>query len=404
MSFELDENGLQTQTQAEIFEELESAAKETWGANLKTSATSLMGQLLHFVAEVYATCQEAALALYESIDPSGARERPLDARLALTGSTRLGATASYVDGILTFTGAGTANAGDLISNDDNSTIWELAEAVVSTGAGTYDARFTCTETGPVLAQAGTTWSLITAIPNCASFTNPTDDAEIGRDQEKDGDARARRQMEIYSQGQGPLATIRGAVSKVDGVLSCRVYHNPSTYPADSDLIPFKAFNAVVECTPSTPSATTQQAIFEAIVSAMGAGGEAYGTSYAGTVVDGEGNEHQVAFDVISEVDADVSITLTTSTSENPVTPNITTIVGEHCLEYAQENWEEVGRDVLALDFQGLVGALIEAGTISGVDAATVEVGPHGGPYSSKFEVGIRERADFDSGNFTVIEN
>jgi len=407
MSLELTDDGLSTQTQQEIADELAAKLRSKFGANLKTGAKSIMGQIINIVAELRAIDQQALLSVYESFDPSGARGRALDARLTLTGSTRLGATNSYVDGLLEFGSAGTMNNGDLIRNTDNDTLWQLIDGP-HTATGPYPeyiaARFQAVDTGEILANAGTTWALVTIVSGLTGFTNATDDAEVGRSQEQDGDARTRRLIELYSQGQGPLATIQGVVSKVDGVIFCRVYHNPTDSPTDSNGIPFKAFNVVVETNPSVPTAAQQQAIYDAIWSAMGAGGQAYGTSYSGTTIDTENVAHAIAFDLVSLVDAVINIDLVTSTSENPITPNLNAVVAAEVLAEAQANHEIVGRDVLALDYAGIVASMIADGTISGVDAANVTVGPSGGPYSSKFAMGIRQRADFDSTNVIVSQS
>jgi hypothetical protein len=409
MTLELTTAGLSTMTQAELVEELVVILRAAFGANLRVDAKSIMGQLVNIFSEGRAVDHQVLLAVYRSFDPNGAIGAALDARCALTGTIRKGATNSVVTGTLTWTGAGTINPGALIRNTDNDTLWSLTSGPHSVvGAGTTsNVEFTAVATGPILANSGTTWANVTTVIGLAipGFTNPSDDAEPGRDQETDAELRQRRLSELFARAQGPLAAIQAVVSRVSGVLSCRVYHNPSTFPVDSDGIPHKAFNVVLENNPTTPTSDQQQAIGLAIWSATGAGGESYGTDYSVVIVDSEGQNQTVRFDTVDVQDVVLEIDLVTSSSADPITPNIEDVVAERILEVAQASHESVGRDVRALDYQGIVYDMLAAGTISGVDGVTVRmaVSPGSPAAVAKLLIGIREKADFDSGNLTVAQ-
>jgi uncharacterized phage protein gp47/JayE len=404
MAFELTSTGLSTQTQVEIVAELSAKLRSTFGNNLNTSVSSIMGQIVNIISEFLALDQQIALAVYRSFDPNSSIGVSLDRLAALTGSLREGATVSVVNGILTFSGAGTMNTGDLILNDDNSTEWELTDGPhTAVGPDVIDATFSAVETGPTLANANTNWSAITSIPNLDGFTNPNDDANVGQDQQTDPDFRVDRQVELYSQNQGPLLAIKAVVSKVPGVTFVRVYHNPSTQPADSDGIPFKAFNVVVETNPSTPGTALKQAIADAIFSAMGAGGEAFGTDHTETVVDVEGDPHPISFDVIELVDVFLAITLSTVGSEQALSQNIEAVTEAAVLAKAQTFFNGIGRNQLEFEYEGVVSELQASGQISGVTIVTVEMSTDaiGGPFLSPLPISIRQRPDFDSVNIVV---
>jgi len=408
MTLILDGDGLSVPTQQARVDRLAARLRSTFGPNLRTDAKSIAGQIVNIFCEELSLDDQALLAAYRSMDPDGAAGRQLDARVGLTGTVREGATSSAVEGLLTWSGLGTAPLGHRIRNEANQTIWELTSGAV-TPSGPYPeaiaATYTCQQTGPVSAGAGTTWTVVDVVAGLDGFTNPTDDANLGQDRETDAETRRRRKVELFSQGQGPLVAIRSVVSKVDGVLSVRVYHNPTASPADSNGIPFKAFNVVVETDPPTPTPALQQAIAQAIWSALGAGGQAYGTDYTVTIVDSEGVNQQVSFDVVDEVDIVIELDLVTSTSENPITPNLSDIVAAQILAVALAEHEEVGRDVLALDYQGVVHDMLEAGSISGVDAVDVRlaIDPASPAAVAKLAIGARQKADFDSANISVTE-
>lgn len=414
MPLSLNSAGLQTQTEEEIRDELVAELRSTFGVNINTNTRSILGQLINIWAELFAVTQQALLGVYRSFDPNAAIGVSLDQRAVLTGSLRRGATFSVVKGDLEFTGIGTISNGDRITNTDTGTFWELVNGPFTAAGPSIisGAQFQAIDPGPVVANAGTNWGIVTAVPGLAGFSNPLDDANLGSLQESDPEFRERRNIELFARGQGPLAAISAVVSKVDGVLSVRTYHNPSVNPVDSDGIPFKAFNVVVETQPPTPPPELQQAIFDAIWSATGAGGQAFalpsppgpaGTFYSGIVVDSEGTPQPSAFNTVSNVDVFIDVELVTSTSENAITPNIETVVSEALLAVALENWQVVGRDVLSFDVIGVVNDLIVSGKISGVDEVRAGVGSGGFPglTPQKLEIAIREKAEFNSAAIAV---
>lgn len=407
MSIAITEDGLETQTQTEIRDERVVELKNELGANVHLDPTeSLLGQLVELQSELDALTQQAMLSLYRSIDPAGAIGRPLDARVSLTGTTRKGATRSYVDGLLTFTGAATVPNGTRYRHVDTDTVWEVTDGPhTRVGAGTEAAQLTAVDSGPLEAAAASSWSVVTVIANVTGFTNPSEGATKGRDRESDTDLKRRRNTELYAQGQGPLAALQGAVSAVDGVLSVRAYHNPSTSPVDSDGIPFKAFNLVLETSPSTPTVTQRAAIALAIWGAMGAGGQAYGTDFTETIVDSEGTLQPVAFDTVDVLDVWIEIDLVTSTAEEATSPNVDDVVAAEVLARCLASHQVVGRDVRRLDYVGVVSDLLDEGTITGVDGATVRLYFDGDPALdvTKLSVGIRERASFDAARIVVVE-
>jgi len=256
--------------------------------------------------------------------------------------------------------------------------------------------------GPILANANTNWGAVTVIAGLDGFTNPVDDAALGRLQESDPDFRQRRQIELFSQNIGGLAAIRAVVSKVEGVETVRVYHNPAIQPVDSQGIPFKAFNVVVETQPQPPPAALQQSIAAAIVSATGAGGEAFGTDYNILVPDEEGNPQPVGFDLIDQVTVTIEITINTIGTEQVISNNIADVVADAVLDRARESFSDIGRNQLGFEYVGIVFDLQNSGQISGAVDVSVLLSRDGGvSFADPLEIGIRERPNFESTAITV---
>jgi uncharacterized phage protein gp47/JayE len=408
MTLALTPAGLLTQTQAEIVEELTAKIRATFGNNTNTSTSSIMGQLVNIVAEFRALDQQVLLAVYRSFDPNSAVGVALDRLANLTGSVRKGATSSTVDVIFEFSGAGVVNNGDLFQNDDNGSQWQVINGPYTDTGGPYPedvaGQLQAVDTGPILANAGTNWSLVTANPALNGVTNPADDADLGRDLETDPDFRVRRQTELFARNLGPLAAIRGVVSKVEGVETVRVYHNPATAPVDSDGIPFKAFNVLVETNPSPPGVALQQRIADAIWSATGAGGEAFGTDYNLTVIDDEGQpQDDIRFDLVDEVEIYVNVAIDTTGTEQAVSTNMVDVVEAAILERAQTEFNGIGQNQLTFQYSAIVSELQASGEISGAVFVTVTLSRVSqlGPFADPVEIGIRERPIFDSPRIVV---
>jgi hypothetical protein len=412
---DFDSNGLSLDTTEEITLRILARLQSTFGGTLNTQLTSLSGQFARIVGEELAVYQQTTSLLNRSFDPNAATGVPLDQRAALTGSVRKGATYSEVEGTLTASGPCVVADGTIFSNVEFAGLWETINGPYTfLGAGTQDATLQAVESGPVNAQAGNTWTAVTVIANLTGFTNPSDDATLGTESELDPAFRRRRTVELFARGNGPLATVTAVVGRVDGVVSCRTYHNPSENPVGTDPntnlgIPFKAGNVVVETSPSAPGSALQQAIFDAMFSAGGLGVEFYGTDYSGTVVDSEGQSHPVAFDVVAAVNVYLRITITTAASgggDGPVVPldpdQMAELVADSCVEAAADLYTTVGRDFRALDYTGTIWQLINAGELSGIDGLVVEVSDDNATWVTTFvAITLREKIDLDSVNVQV---
>jgi len=416
---QLDSSGLQIQTQREIFDELMGKLQAQFGTTLNTTLESVSGQFGWIMSELRALDQQVLLDLYRSFDPNGAYGTALDARAALTGSVRYGESYSTVDGLIEFGGVGTVNDGDLIRNDDQDTQWEAINGPYTDGGGPYPeyvaATFQAVDPGAILAPAGTTWSVVTVSANFDGFTNPVEDATPGRLTETDAEFRRRRTIELFSRGKGPLAAINAIVSRVNTdngrVDSVHTYHNPNVNPVNTDGIPFKAFNCVIETTPSPPTAGLQQDIFDAILTATGAGGEPYGTDYTGTATDVEGQVQAIAFDLVQELDVYMHIEIETANStggDGPVVPavalDMATLIRDEVVDAANDSFTVIGRDMKEIDYIGVIQNLIVAGQLSGIDVITINLSTvsKAGPYTANFiPIGIRQKIDLDTGEVRI---
>lgn len=413
MALELTPQGLQTDTQADIRDRMIALMRAIFGDDIATDLETNNGQVIFIQSETLAMYQQALLAVFGSYSRSGARGVRLDVLGQLIGSRRRPATPSTAFLDLTFANADTrtvANGASFL-HVPTQTTWQVFDSQGSFSSTSTTIRVRALATGPTIALAGSEWVAIDTIPDLETTTQPQD-AAAGRDVQTDANYRIQQQREMFASGSGPLAAITGAVSKVeteDGrVIYARTYHNP-VQAAHPEGIPFKAFNVVVVTEPPIPPASLRQAIFDAIWSAMGAGGEAWATvdGEHGTVTDSEGSPHDIAFDVVADIDdVTIDVTLVTSTSELAVSPNIEDVVHEAIFTQATQNHEVPGRDVLAWQYVGIVNSLRQRGEVSGVDnvIVTLSSATLGLSDVDKLPIRIRQRAIFQDANIQVEQD
>jgi len=404
----LDADGLTIQTQEEIFNELASLVKTSFGVNTNTSTSSWMGQILNIVSEFVVYNQQGLLASYASFDPSQAEGVVLDARAALTGSLRRGETYSTVTGLIEFSGPSVVPDGSQIRNDDNQSVWESINGPYTDGGGPYPelvpAQFQAVDPGPILAQANTNWSTVSVIAGFADYSNPADDADLGRLSESDGAFRDRRNVELFSKTAGPREAISAQVSKIsstNGTIDyVRTYHNPTLSPTDSNGVPFKAYNVVVRTTPDPCPLALQQEIFDVLLQATGAGGQAYGTSYTGTATDIEGQTQDMAFDRLLDLDVYIQFDIYTLNNGQVFPPDkqqMADIIRAYVLEQAILQYRVIGGLVLVDDIQFLAWSLKANGTIKGVTNIDTTMSDDGINYNANgVVVGVRNIATYDS--------
>lgn len=419
MPLEITSAGLQIQTREEILQQILARLQAVFGNSLNTSISSVSGQFANIMAELRAVDQQALQDVWRSLDPNGAQGTALDRVSSITGTIRHGESHSTVQGLISFSGAGTVNDGTLIQEDGLQTQWESINGPYSDTGGPYPelvaATFQAVDAGSINAIFNSTWSVVSIVPGFGGFTNPVNDAVPGSLVESDPNLRVRRTLEVYGAGQGPLGTIAAIVSKVNTangrVDTVRVYHNPAINPVDGDGIPFKAFNVVLECTPSPPPVGLQQDIFNAILTATGAGGQAYGTDYTGTALDIEGQPQAIGFDLVGITDVYMAIAIITavgSGGDGPVVPSsaldMATLIRTSVVTAADTQFSIIGRDYKVLDYLGIVQNLIVAGQLKGIDGVTLQISDvaNVGPYTANFiPTSIRERINLDNSGVRI---
>lgn len=405
MTFQLTSTGLEIDTFDTALTEvaqgvgtaLSLTAEQT--ERIRQNATSALGNLCRIITEQRVALQETVLDVFESISLNASGSNLDNGAARLLGVTRRSALASRVTLLATGTPASSIANGVRVRYNPESTVWTVVDGPYTIGgggtvsitveAGSNDAY----EVAVDPATGYDDWTILDSSPGLSTVES-TAQPIVGTPAETDAALRVRLAVEAYRRGQGPIRTIEASISAVTGVTFARVFEN-RTLVTDSDGIPGKAFNAVVEGGDNTQIA---QAIFDS----RPAGAEIYsasgGTQVQVTLTDDYGFSHLVGFNRVTAVDIYFRVTLTTSTSETTTPAGISATVQSLVVTQSALLFGP-GDDILPWALEGV----IYAQNYGGIDSAVVEVSDDGVSWStSKYSIEIREKGAFAIARTTMV--
>lgn len=268
-------------------------AKELFGDDIDTSNSSPLGKFIRLSVQDLAEAYEAQEIIYYSRFPHTAVGQNLDRLMPFAGITRNSATRAEHE--IEFTGDASYEVpvGFLVGTTSGETFY-LANNVVLDENGVGTGLVQCTELGEIgNVSDGEITQIINPDASVHKITHKGI-VMIGKETETDAELRERFSVAIEGSGSGTLASIRGAVMRVNGVNSCIVIENDGD-ETDSDGRPPHSFEVLVYA-----SETLDQQIAEAIFSKKPLGIKSFGKVSA-TVVDASGDQKEVKFSRVSEV-------------------------------------------------------------------------------------------------------
>ena len=286
MTFGLTTTGFNPATLDDVKTALEAAFRAEFGNNVRVDAESVFGQIIGIFAEVYADLWEAAEDTYSAGYIGSATGASLDDLVALAGITRNAGTFSTVTLTLTGTPTTAVALGSQFRDPSSGTLWATTAAAVIGGGGTVDVAASPTVVGPLIALAGTITEIVTPIGGVTAVTNALDSTP-GSESETDAALRVRFIASFRSGGGSSDEAIRAVLLQVTGVTEAFVVSNRSD-STDSEGRPPHSLEAIVR-------GATDQAVLDALWTAIPAGIEPYGTNVSGTVTDSLGNSQPMAF-------------------------------------------------------------------------------------------------------------
>ncbi|EMF9801254.1 baseplate J/gp47 family protein [Salmonella enterica] len=306
MALNLDTLGLSATVTAEgisapdyqtILDTLTSYFQQIYGSDAYLEPDSKDGQMVALVALAVHDANNTAIAVYNCFSPATGYGAALTSNVKINGIARKGATNSTVDLLLTGTAGTTITNGTV--KDTNNVIWRLPASVVIGVDGTVTVTAICSNSGAVVALAGTITTINTPTRGWTSVTNPAA-ATVGAPAETDAELRIRQGQSVAIPSITPFEGVDGAIANIAGVTRHKLYEN-DTGKTDGNGLPPHSISAIVDGGDVTEIART-------IRGNKGQGVRTWGKTSV-TVPDKYGNPHIISFSRPTDVPVYGKITL-----------------------------------------------------------------------------------------------
>ncbi len=265
----IDSQGLRIKTRQEIIDELLNGTGAypgllaIFGPGINVAPNSPDGQLLNLLAQVAVDMEELLAQVNAMFDPDQAVGTILDARCAINGVIRQGATYTIqnisvtVTQALTLPGLDTSNPFTVA--DSNGNQFQLTTSYSFSGAGTQSLAFRAAKVGAVQTTVGTIVNVVTPQVGVTSVNNPTAATTVGQSQESDSSLRIRRSLSVSLPSKGFLQGLLGALDDIEGVKQAIVLEN-ITNATDGNGIPAHSIWCIVDA-PGSVNDEIAQAIY-----------------------------------------------------------------------------------------------------------------------------------------------
>lgn len=386
----LDRNGFKRKNYAEIYDEMEIKARESFGDDINTSERSPLGILIRLFSWGLAKAWELAEKVYNSGFISKAEGVQLDNLTPFFNTKRNTEQAAIVE--LSFTGT----SGYMIPSGKqfttaNDIYFALTEDVTLTdGSGTGQA--VCLDVG-VVGNVPANTITIQAEPDTDILTvnNPAA-SEGGRDYETDVELLNRLLDSSAGNGSGTANAIRAAVLAVPGVRAATVIENYENVVVDGNDP--KSIHVYV-------LGGDEQQIADAIFSKKAAGIKPMGSEVV-TVIDDSGESQVIRFDFATEVTIYVEVDVTTTVAfpvdgEQRIKDEIVKLIGGTASDGTIYVGSQMGEDVFISQLTRAVFA------IPGIIDAQVRAGETAGTLgTTNIAIASNEVAQTDPNKVTVI--
>ncbi len=202
---------------AQIKSEVEAEFKKIFGDDFVTDPETPEGDLIGAIVSERMSVVRNNAKLANQINPNLSGGIFLDAIMALTDSSRDGASNSNVEIVSTGVAGTVVRAGSRVESDAGD-IWRSVSEFTIPTTGTVTATFKAEEFGPVAASPNTITKIKDEILGWETVKN-TAAAVLGKNKESDPVARRKRKNTLALQGRSTAAAVRSNLADVKGVRS-----------------------------------------------------------------------------------------------------------------------------------------------------------------------------------------
>jgi len=210
--FGVTPQGFSRKTSDDILTEVQADELAEVADDLDISTESIAGQFNGIFCRQLGIAWEALEQCYNGFDADTAEGRLLEMLAKLTGTFRIGSTASQVDLVVDVDNGVTLVAGQHFAADDLApdVRWTPKANYTATSSGLVTRTFVSELLGPIQGFAGNITIIATPLVGWNSVFNPND-AALGKEIDTDPILRTRRENELATIGS---ATVRAVSSKV----------------------------------------------------------------------------------------------------------------------------------------------------------------------------------------------
>jgi hypothetical protein len=249
--------------------------------------------------------------------------------------------------------------------------------------------------GEIPGYAGTLTTIITPVTGWLYATNELD-ASLGRAEELDSEARARRANSLAYPGATTVNSIRAKLLAISGVTNCTVLTNRDDVADANGLAPHSDLIVILGGSDSDIAQVVWDNIGGGI--SMNIDNATFPTLTVETVIDSEGYEQSVAWQRPDDIDIWIRVTYTLNAEEIfPDTGDELIAAAALAVGYTHQP----GQNVVPERFRGPVFAAC-AGIATLVIETALDSGGTPGAYSSSVRtIAVDEIARFDPTRITV---
>lgn len=224
----INATGVVAPTEQEILAGRWADYQAAFGGALNESLSTAQGQLVMSDTAVIGATNDLFAYIVNQVDPANADGIMQDALGRIYYQTRIPESYTTVDCTCTGATGVTVDAGALAQATDGTIYQALSSFTFPTG-GSVTVTFQALTGGPVSCPAGTLAKIYRVVNGWDTITNPSD-GTLGRAVESRAEFETRRQATVAANSSGMLASVRGAVTNVSGVVDCFVYENDTSSP------------------------------------------------------------------------------------------------------------------------------------------------------------------------------
>lgn len=235
---EINANGVQIQTLAEITEELKSQYREIYGQDITLDEDTADGNKIAIEAQAKSDILEYSVQVYNAFNVDAVSGSAMDQLYKLNNIYRKSAEYSFVEVDITTTKALTLDGldddatnpdGEAFTVSDNAgNQWLLLNTTVFTGAETKTLGFRAKNLGQVLCSPNTIQTMTTVVGGVSTINNPASQYITGGDEESDADFRIRRNRSTTKTSKGFQDSLESQLLAESSITFAKVYTNNET--------------------------------------------------------------------------------------------------------------------------------------------------------------------------------